>query len=81
MHLVDAMMATRMLTMVGQLNSVSEGIQFRSIWWFMYASVLCILALFAGIMSSLTLGLMSLCLIDLEILQCSGISREKKQVG
>ncbi|EEF45398.1 DUF21 domain-containing protein At4g14240 [Ricinus communis] len=81
MHLVNAVMATRMLTMLGQSNGVSEGIPFGSIWWFIYAGISCFLVLFAGIMSGLTLGLMSLGLVELEILQRSGTSSEKKQAA
>ncbi|KAL0696631.1 hypothetical protein Bca4012_063811 [Brassica carinata] len=50
-------------------------------WWFIYAGVSCILVLFAGIMSGLTLGLMSLGLVELEILQRSGTPNEKKQAS
>ena len=81
MHLINAVVATRMLTMIGQSNGVGEGIAFGSVWWFIYAGISCFLVLFAGIMSGLTLGLMSLGLVDLEILQRSGTSTEKKQAG
>ncbi|KAJ9182040.1 hypothetical protein P3X46_006075 [Hevea brasiliensis] len=81
MNLINAVMATRMLTMLGHSNGVGEGIHFGSIWWFIYAAISCILVLFAGIMSGLTLGLMSLGLVDLEILQRSGTSSEKKQAA
>lgn len=40
-----------------------------------------LLVLFAGIMSGLTLGLMSLGLVDLQVLQQSGSEDEKKQAG
>ncbi|XP_058077795.1 DUF21 domain-containing protein At4g14240-like isoform X2 [Magnolia sinica] len=56
-------------------------IEFASFWWFFYAGVSCFLVLFAGIMSGLTLGLMSLGLVELEILQRSGTSAEKKQAA
>lgn len=56
-------------------------IEFGTVWWFVYAGVSCVLVLFAGIMSGLTLGLMSLGLVDLEILQQSGTPAEKKQAG
>ncbi|KAJ0034590.1 hypothetical protein Pint_24915 [Pistacia integerrima] len=81
MHLINAVVATRMLTMIGQSNAVGDGIPFGSVWWFIYAGVSCFLVLFAGIMSGLTLGLMSLGLVDLEILQRSGTSTEKKQAA
>ncbi|KAL0663308.1 hypothetical protein Bca4012_100145 [Brassica carinata] len=44
-----------------------------------YAGVSCFLVLFTGIMSGLTLGLMSLGLVELEILQRSGTPNKKKQ--
>lgn len=59
----------------------AEDVPFGSFWWFVDAGVSCLLVLFAGIMSGLTLGLMSLGLVDLEILQRSGTSLEKKQAG
>ncbi|MFS8022395.1 putative CNNM, transmembrane domain-containing protein [Helianthus anomalus] len=46
---------------------------------FVYDGVSCVLVLFAGFMSGLTLGLMSLGLFELEILHRSGSNREKKQ--
>ncbi|RDX84169.1 putative DUF21 domain-containing protein, partial [Mucuna pruriens] len=59
----------------------AEDIPFGTLWWFFYAGISCLLVLFAGIMSGLTLGLMSLGLVDLEILQRSGSSTEKKQAA
>ncbi|KAL5155041.1 putative DUF21 domain-containing protein [Glycine soja] len=59
----------------------AEDIPFGTLWWFFYAGISCLLVLFAGIMSGLTLGLMSLGLVDLEILQQSGSSTEKKQAA
>ncbi|GKE31745.1 putative DUF21 domain-containing protein [Tanacetum coccineum] len=56
-------------------------IEFGEAMWFVYAGISCCLVLFAGIMSGLTLGLMSLGLVELEILQRSGSNREKKQAG
>ncbi|KAK9067641.1 hypothetical protein SSX86_011752 [Deinandra increscens subsp. villosa] len=55
--------------------------QFGNPMWFVYAGVSCILVLFAGIMSGLTLGLMSLGVVELEILYRSGTNREKKQAA
>ncbi|KAJ6764156.1 hypothetical protein OIU74_023101 [Salix koriyanagi] len=80
MQLINAVMATRMLTVLGQSNG-EDGISFGSVSWFVYAGISCFLVLFAGIMSGLTLGLMSLGLVDLEILQRSGTSTEKKQAA
>ncbi|KAK6117271.1 hypothetical protein DH2020_048982 [Rehmannia glutinosa] len=56
-------------------------IEFGTVMWFMYAGISCFLVLFAGIMSGLTLGLMSLGVVDLEILQRSGTPSEKKQAA
>ncbi|CAH8388366.1 unnamed protein product [Eruca vesicaria subsp. sativa] len=58
-----------------------EDIAFGSPWWFVVVGVACFLVLFAGIMSGLTLGLMSLGLVELEILQQSGSSSVKKQAA
>ncbi|CAN8324450.1 unnamed protein product [Cochlearia groenlandica] len=82
MHLINAVAAARMLTGIGQSNGVGgEVIPFGSIWWITYACVSCFLVLFAGIMSGLTLGLMSLGLVELEILQRSGSPSEKQQAS
>ncbi|XP_042430244.1 DUF21 domain-containing protein At4g14240-like isoform X1 [Zingiber officinale] len=59
----------------------AEDIPFGTPWWYVDAGVSCLLVLFAGIMSGLTLGLMSLGLVDLEILQRSGTLTEKKQAA
>ncbi|KAJ1433047.1 CNNM, transmembrane domain [Sesbania bispinosa] len=59
----------------------AEDVPFGTLWWFVYSGISCLLVLFAGIMSGLTLGLMSLGLVDLEILQRSGSSTEKKQAA
>ncbi|KAG0585937.1 hypothetical protein KC19_2G050500 [Ceratodon purpureus] len=48
-------------------------------WWWISAGISVFLVLFAGIMSGLTLGLMSLGLMDLEVLQQSGTDEEKEQ--
>ncbi|KAJ0691787.1 putative CBS domain, CNNM, transmembrane domain-containing protein [Helianthus annuus] len=56
-------------------------IEFGNPMWFVYAGVSCVLVLFAGIMSGLTLGLMSLGLVELEILHRSGSNTEKKQAA
>lgn len=77
MHPLNVFMAARM---VGR-ELGAESIPFGSIEWFAYAGISCFLVLFAGIMSGLTLGLMSLGLVDLEILQRSGTPVEKKQAG
>jgi metal transporter CNNM len=58
-----------------------EDTEFGSAWWWAYAGVSALLVLFAGIMSGLTLGLMSLGIVDLEILLRSGTNAEKAQAG
>jgi metal transporter CNNM len=58
-----------------------EDTAFGSLEWWVYAGISCFLVLFAGIMSGLTLGLMSLGLVELEILQRSGTDAEKAQAG
>ncbi|XXG83445.1 hypothetical protein AAC387_Pa10g1197 [Persea americana] len=59
----------------------SDEVSFGTFWWFAYAGTSLFLVLFAGIMSGLTLGLMSLGIVDLEILQRSGTPTEKKQAS
>ncbi|GFP94828.1 duf21 domain-containing protein at4g14240 [Phtheirospermum japonicum] len=65
----------------GSGDVLGAEIEFGTVWWFVYAGLSCVLVLFAGIMSGLTLGLMSLGLVDLEILQRSGTPTEKKQAS
>ncbi|KAB1214257.1 hypothetical protein CJ030_MR5G023170 [Morella rubra] len=81
MHLINAVTVSRMLTRNTESGAVASEISFGSVWWFVYAGLSCFLVLFAGIMSGLTLGLMSLSRVDLEILQRSGTSTEKKQAA
>lgn len=52
-----------------------------TLWWWIYGGISMFLVCFAGIMSGLTLGLMSLGLMDLEVLQRSGTPLERKQAG
>nr|CAB3465334.1 unnamed protein product [Digitaria exilis] len=58
-----------------------EDTAFGTLEWWAYAGTSCFLVLFAGIMSGLTLGLMSLGLVELEILQRSGTDAEKAQAA
>jgi metal transporter CNNM len=58
-----------------------EEIAYGTPLWWIYAGISAALVLFAGIMSGLTLGLMSLGLMDLEVLQQSGTEEEKKQAA
>ncbi|CAI0559745.1 unnamed protein product [Linum tenue] len=80
MHPLYAVIATRMVSTMAQSETGDE-IPYGTITWFVYAGISCFLVIFAGIMSGLTLGLMSLSLVDLEILQRSGTSAEKKQAA
>ncbi|KAK9137179.1 hypothetical protein Sjap_007773 [Stephania japonica] len=70
-----------MATMANSALQSSEDIPFGTLWWLVYAGSSCFLVLFAGIMSGLTLGLMSLGLVELEILHRSGTATEKKQAA
>ncbi|KAF5204556.1 hypothetical protein FRX31_005860 [Thalictrum thalictroides] len=83
MLLVNALAIARVATRDLNWNILEseESIKFGSLWWFTYAGISCLLVLFAGIMSGLTLGLMSLGLVELEILQRSGTPNEKKQAA
>ncbi|XP_059299035.1 DUF21 domain-containing protein At4g14240-like isoform X2 [Lycium ferocissimum] len=83
MQTINAMAVVRM-AMRGHNNnnnSLEAEIAFGTVTWFVYAGLSCFLVLFAGIMSGLTLGLMSLGLVELEILQRSGTPSEKKQAA
>lgn len=55
--------------------------EFGTAEWWIAGAISVFLVLFAGIMSGLTLGLMSLGLVDLEVLQQSGSEEEKKQAS
>lgn len=81
MTLINTVTLATVLATHRSFGSSAESIEFGSVWWFVYAGISCFLVLFAGIMSGLTLGLMSLGLVELEILQRSGTSTEKKQAG
>ncbi|CAL9094318.1 unnamed protein product [Musa textilis] len=93
MHVVNAIAVARMLTTATVAASAAAGgsgapllqqqgdIPFGSLLWYAYVGISCVLVLFAGIMSGLTLGLMSLGLVELEILQRSGTPAEKKQAA
>lgn len=49
--------------------------------FYLYIVIIVGLVLFAGLMSGLTLGLMSLSLVDLEVLQKSGTPADQKHAG
>lgn len=69
------------MAMSPEVTGESSSIEFGTFLWYVYAGISCFLVLFAGIMSGLTLGLMSLGLVELEILQRSGTPKEKQQAG
>lgn len=88
MHPINVLLMTR--TVVGvagggrgmpSVLAGSDDITLESPWWYIFAGISCFLVLFAGLMSGLTLGLMSLGLVDLEVLQQGGTPTEKKQAG
>ncbi|XP_050235929.1 putative DUF21 domain-containing protein At1g03270 isoform X2 [Mercurialis annua] len=81
MLLLNALTLARTMFSVNDIVFEADDIEFGTVWWFVFAGVSCFLVLFAGIMSGLTLGLMSLGLVELEILQRSGTSTEKKQAA
>lgn len=49
--------------------------------FFVHIVVIVLLVLFAGLMSGLTLGLMSMSLVDLEVLAKSGTPRDRNHAG
>ena len=49
--------------------------------FFIHILVVVLLVLFAGMMSGLTLGLMSLSIVDLEVLAKSGKPKDRKHAG
>jgi len=49
--------------------------------FFIHIAVIVLLVLFAGLMSGLTLGLMSMSLVDLEVLAKSGTPRDRIHAG
>lgn len=80
MQVVNAVALAR-LAFRNTAEGLASEIVFGTAWWFIYAGICCFLVLFAGLMSGLTLGLMSLSLVDLEILKRSGSSSEQKQAA
>ncbi|XP_048497259.1 DUF21 domain-containing protein At4g14240 isoform X2 [Beta vulgaris subsp. vulgaris] len=76
MQVLNAVALARFALRNAELGSE---IEFGTALWFSYAGICAFLVLFAGLMSGLTLGLMSLSLVDLEILKRSGTPTEQKQ--
>lgn len=58
-----------------------ETTDFGTPWWWIYLGISTVLVIFAGIMSGLTLGLMSISPVDLEVLQRSGTEKERAQAA
>ncbi|KAK9078463.1 hypothetical protein SSX86_002520 [Deinandra increscens subsp. villosa] len=81
MRAINVMQIIRMATSSASDSMLGAEYEFGSAMFFVYAGVSCFLVVFAGIMSGLTLGLMSLGLVELEILQRSGTETEKKQAA
>jgi metal transporter CNNM len=49
--------------------------------FFLHILIIVFLVVFAGLMSGLTLGLMSMSLVDLEVLAKSGTPKDRKHAG
>lgn len=49
--------------------------------FFIHILIIVFLVMFAGLMSGLTLGLMSMSLVDLEVLARSGTPKDRKHAG
>ncbi|KAI3715748.1 hypothetical protein L6452_22735 [Arctium lappa] len=81
MHMINAVQIIRTVMSSSSNSMLGAEIEFGSAKFYLYAGISCSLVIFAGIMSGLTLGLMSLGLVELEILQSSGTPTEKKQAG
>ncbi|KAL7602357.1 hypothetical protein Lser_V15G23428 [Lactuca serriola] len=81
MHAINAVQLIRMVTSPSSNSMLGAEIEFGSAMFYVYVGISCFLVIFAGIMSGLTLGLMSLGLVELEILQRSGTPVEKKQAA
>ncbi|KAI3715397.1 hypothetical protein L6452_22379 [Arctium lappa] len=81
MHAINVVQIIRMVTNSSSNPMLGAEIEFGSAMFYVYVGISCFLVIFAGIMSGLTLGLMSLGLVELEILQRSGTPTEKKQAA
>lgn len=66
---------------LGVGHSLGKHAHFGEPEWWIAGGISVFLVLFAGVMSGLTLGLMSLGLVDLEVLQQSGSEEEKRQAS
>ncbi|XP_051152831.1 DUF21 domain-containing protein At4g14240-like [Andrographis paniculata] len=81
MQLINAAVLASMAVARNSGGLLGAEVEFGTFLWFLYGGISCVLVLFAGMMSGLTLGLMSLGLVELEILQRSGTDTEKKQAA
>ncbi|KAJ7562360.1 hypothetical protein O6H91_03G066100 [Diphasiastrum complanatum] len=70
-----------LLATAGKFPRFGAEVELGSGLWWAYAGISVFLVIFAGIMSGLTLGLMSLGLVDLEVLERSGTAKQKKQAA
>ncbi|XP_024979331.1 DUF21 domain-containing protein At4g14240-like isoform X2 [Cynara cardunculus var. scolymus] len=81
MHTINALQIIRTVMSSSSNSMLGAEIEFGSAKFYLYVGISCLLVTFAGIMSGLTLGLMSLGLVELEILQSSGTPTEKRQAA
>lgn len=68
-------------TLIAPQATLSTDVEVASALWWTYGGISLFLVLFAGIMSGLTLGLMSMSPVDLEVLKRSGTPLQKKQAA
>ncbi|CAI9264776.1 unnamed protein product [Lactuca saligna] len=81
MQAINAVHVIRMVTSTISNSLLAAEIEFGSRMFYVYFGISCFLVIFAGIMSGLTSGLMSVGVVELEILQRSGTPIEKKQAA
>ena len=62
-------------------DSGDEEMAMFSFGWWVCCAISTFLVAFAGIMSGLTLGLMSMSPVDLDVLKSSGTAEQKAQAG
>ena len=62
-------------------GSKDEKMAMFSVGWWLCCAISIFLVAFAGIMSGLTLGLMSMSPVDLDVLKSGGTAKQKAQAG
>ena len=62
-------------------GSGNEEMEMFSVGWWLCCAIAFFLVVFAGIMSGLTLGLMSMSPVDLDVLKSGGTAKQKAQAG